>query len=113
NSVVGWRNYVTAQPSGNFPSFTFNTTSAANYYNYVTTSTNGFLTVNSASVGTGLSTRTDQAFVTRQQLINFRSLAGFNVNALQYLGTFSRETNSPSFSPTTPTTTNPNFLFAQ
>jgi hypothetical protein len=114
NSVVGWRNYATAQPTpAAFPSFTFNTTSAANYYNYVTTSTNGFITVNSASVGTGISTRTDQAFVTRQQLINFQSLAGFNVNVLQYLGTFSRETNSPSFSPATPTTTNPNFLLAQ
>src|SRR5439155_3890940 len=68
--------------------------------------------------------RTDQSFVQRQELIGFRSTTGFSSNALQYLSTFSRETNSPSFSPSTPagstidyatlagtsTTINPNFL---
>lgn len=129
NSIVGWRNYVSAQPSGSFPSFTFDTTSAANYCNYLRSNTTGFLTVNPASTGTGISTRTDQAFVARQELLNLQSsLASstFSANALQYLGTFSRETNSPSFSPTTPTGStidyatlantsstaiNPNFLF--
>src|SRR5439155_5334462 len=42
-----------------------------------------------------------------------RSSVGFSADALQYLTTFSRETNSPSFSPTTPTATNPNFLLAR
>src|SRR5262249_27998038 len=37
----------------------------------------------------------------------------FDINALQYLGTFSREINSPSFSPTTPTATNPNFMLTR
>src|SRR5205823_1412213 len=57
------------------------------------------------------------AFLTRQELIAFQktlntnantgnpvtpNTSQFDPNALQYLGTFSRETNSPSFSPTTP-----------
>jgi hypothetical protein len=72
--------------------------------------------------------RTDQSFVQRQELTAFRKAVGittsFSTNALQYLGTFSRETNSPSFSPSTPagstidyaalsttaTAINPNFL---
>src|SRR5439155_22486239 len=61
------------------------------------------------------------------ELINFcRATTGgmFTADALQYLGSFSRETNSPSFSPSTPvgstinyatlastsTASNPNFL---
>src|SRR6266446_4810246 len=121
DNIVGFRNYASAQPSGDFASnFTFSAASATLYYNYVIANNTGFLTVNpvptpSASPYTS-STKTDQAFVTRQELINFcRATSGgmFTANALQYLGTFSRETNSPSFSPGTPTTTNPNLLLAQ
>jgi hypothetical protein len=58
--------------------------------------------------------RTDQNFVQRQELIGFRKTIGsttsFSTNTLQYLSTFSRETNAPSFSPSTPTAINPNFL---
>jgi hypothetical protein len=66
--------------------------------------------------------------VQRQELIGFRKTVGstssFSANVLQYLSTFSRETNVPSFSPSTPpgstidyaalantsTAINPNFL---
>src|SRR5262249_8747267 len=64
--------------------------------------------------GNGRCLRTDQSLVQRQQLIAFRQAVGstttFQTNALQYLSNFSRETNSPSLSPATPTATNPNFL---
>src|SRR5207248_6693011 len=42
-----------------------------------------------------------------------RASTGFSSNALQYLSTFSRETNAPSFSPPNPTTVNPNFLLVR
>ena len=50
------------------------------------------------STGSGSSTRTDQNFITRAELINFRSNTGIaNPNTLQYLGTFSRERNHPTW----------------
>jgi hypothetical protein len=142
DKLVGWRNYGTTQPSNTFPNTNFaanfqsNTTAASNFYSYVLNDTSGFLTVRSTPspspypwdvYGNGRCLRTDQKFVQRQELIAYRNAAtggSFNSNALQYLSTFSRETNSPSFSPstpagssidyaslaTTPTAINPNFL---
>jgi Tfp pilus assembly protein PilX len=125
NSIVGWRNCASAQPSGIFPAFTFNPTQATNYVNSVLSNTDGFMRVRatrsdgtdnvwvSGSGGSNAAKRTDQMFPDRRSLIDLRTASGFNVNALQYLGTFSRETNSPSFSPATPTAINPNFLLAR
>ena len=134
--LVGWRNYATTQPSNNFPNtgnqafaknFQTDTTStrpAALFYSYVLGNTNGFLSANA----TTWNNRTNQMFVQRQELIGFRQTVGttnsFSANVLQYLSTFSRETNAPSFSPSTPagssidyaalantsTAVNPNFL---
>ena len=48
----------------------------------------------------GSPARTDQAVLSRQQLIDlWRALDG-QLNALQYLGTFSRALNQPSYFPT-------------
>ena len=131
--VVGWRNYATTQPSNNFPdagppankAFAYNfqtgTGPATAFYNYVLNNTNGFLSPSTATAPNG---RTDQVFVQRQALIGFRTATQFSANALQYLSTFSSETNAPSFSPSTPagsnidyaalattaTAINPNFL---
>jgi hypothetical protein len=99
DDVVGWRNYASAQPTGSFPSFTFNAAAATRYFNFVTTNRSGFVTVSSNS----WNNRTDQVFVDRQSLINLRAASGFTANALQYLGTFSRELKAPSWKPTTPT----------
>jgi hypothetical protein len=107
NNVLGWRNYASAQPSGNLTSnLTFNATSAANFVNYALQNSNGFL----ATSGQTWTGRTDQAFVTRQELINFRAATTggiFSANVLQYLGTFSRELNRPSWKPSTSTAINP------
>jgi hypothetical protein len=127
--LVGWRNYATTQPTNNFPdtlpafaaNFRTSTTPASNFYNYVINNSNGFLSPNPTATPNG---RTDQVFIQRQQLIAFRKATQFSPNALQYLSTFSREINSPSFSPSTPagssidyaalangaTAVNPNFL---
>src|SRR2546421_269277 len=129
DKLVGWRNYATtiqsATTNNNFPdtaptakAFARNLqatgTPVTNYYNYVTGNTNGFL---SPSPTIAPNDRTDQAFLSRQELIAFQktlntnantgnpvtpNASQFDPNALQYLGTFSRETNSPSFSPSTP-----------
>ena len=98
NSLVGWRNYASAQPSGNFASgFTFNSSSTSNYFNAVSTNgASGFMNVATASTGNG---NTDQAFLTRQQLIDFWTTQNFPPDLLQYVGTFSREKNAPSWSP--------------
>src|SRR5207247_521872 len=132
--LVGWRNYATTNQSSttnnNFPNvapsskaFARNFQSAGpttSYYNYVLGNGNGFLSPNPSPTATpnGL---TDQVFLGRKGLIAYQQTAGtnantgntvtsslFDVNALQYLSTFSRETNAPSFSPVSPTATNPN-----
>jgi hypothetical protein len=129
--IVGWRNYATTQAANKFSDTNFasnlqGSATATSYYNFVTTNTTGFLTVRSNPSPSPYpwNERTDQMFLNRQQLIEFRRATGFSSNALQYLGTFSRELNSPSFSPAIPTgstidyaalaststTVNPNFL---
>ena len=107
--LVGWRNYGTTQPTNNFPdsappgqAFARNFQSgpgpALAYYNSVINNTSGFTSV-SGAVANG---RTDQMFLSRQELIAFRNTTQFSSNALQYLGTFFRELNAPAWKPSTP-----------
>ena len=134
NFVVGWRNYATTQPTNNFPdtlpasqAFAKNLSSPistpSNLYTYVVNNPIGPLTVRSDV--SPYNNRTDQMFLGRQQLIAFQKTSNanngvpiastrqFGASALQYLGTFSRETaggipqwTGPS---PTPTSVNPNF----
>ncbi len=134
--LVGWRNYATTRASNNFPdvtpasqafarNFQTSTAPATNFYNYIVNNPTGFLSPCAwdsslllCSTAANWNGRTDQSFVQRQELVAFRNTSSsglsanqkFPSNALQYLSTFSRETNGPSFSPATPTATNPNFL---
>lgn len=134
DNIIGWRNYASARPSGtlisNF-SFSGNPPNPTNtYYNFIlsdptniqltnyftnlplTYFTNSFLTTSQAPV---FNNRTDQALAARQELTGLRSgVSGGGIsfsNALQYLGTFSREAlaNVPQWSPATPDSINPNF----
>jgi len=121
--LVGFRNYATTQqhdasdlnlpvpaPDTNpgwFPQAAF-----SSFVNYVlgggilqphVGTTTDYGTVNPITAADG---RTDQRFVTRAELINFlktlgNTSGGVSVNALQYMGTFSREQNKPSL-PLTP-----------
>ncbi|MEN3371321.1 MAG: hypothetical protein V7609_3464 [Verrucomicrobiota bacterium] len=122
NSLVAWRNYASvglqASPNpANTPSgsvnlgYSFNLATANDYYSFIRARSDGFLKVNPRSFPSPatLSSRTDQAFVTRQDLLRYRRLTGISQDALEFLGTFSRELNSPTFSPATPTATNPAF----
>jgi hypothetical protein len=93
--LVGWRNYASAQPGGSFGSFSFTPASATTYFNVVSSSSNDFLKVGTATYNN----RTDQKFVNRQALIQYRASGGigFSADAMQYLGTFSRELNFVSW----------------
>jgi hypothetical protein len=93
--LVGWRNFASAKPSGSFGSFVFNTTSATNYFNFVLLNLNGFL----GTGGVVWNGRTDQMFTSRQMLIAYRSSTGFSADALQCLGTFSRDSNLATWGP--------------
>lgn len=116
NNIVGWRNFASiglqndTPPSGTIATnHTFTSAAAVDYYSFVKKRTDGFMSVNAqpyTSPGSAAS-RTDQAFVTRQQLLRFRRLTDFSQNALQFLGTFSRELDIPSCSPTSATSINP------
>ncbi|HEX4085400.1 MAG TPA: hypothetical protein VHY22_10850 [Chthoniobacteraceae bacterium] len=87
--VTNWRNQATAQQTGNFRDNMLQVSE-----------TNGFLGVNPTVAG-------DSAFPSRQSLINFllQNVAATGTaqaqlqNALQYMGTFSRSIEAPSFSP--------------
>ena len=131
DNVVGWRNYASSQPSGTLTSnFSFSANATNTYYNFIlsdpnniqltnyftgsplTYFTNSFLTTSQAPV---FNNRTDQVLAARQELIKLRSgVSGGGIsfsNALQYLGTLSREglANIPQWSPATPDSINPNF----
>ncbi len=122
DNTVGWRNYAASQPSGDLTSnLSFDASAATRYYNFIlsdpsyikltTYFTNYFLKTSGAPV---FNNQTDQAFTSRQELINFRgiTIGGiFTANALQYLGTFSREAaaSTPQWKPAIPDSINPNF----
>lgn len=103
NAIVGWRNYATVRPYSSFPSFTFDVptfiggtgTRFVNYFagNPPIGTTQDFRTVST----TAYLNRTDQAFLTRTELIKLQAEAGFGAGALQYLGTFSCERNAPTW----------------
>jgi hypothetical protein len=103
NALIGWRNYATVRPSSTFPNFTYDSPNMAggtgtrfvNYFagNPRIGTSQDFKTVSPAVY----LNRTDQAFITRIELIKLQREAGFGAGALQYLGTFSRERNAPTW----------------
>src|SRR5438034_3575084 len=106
--LVGWRNYGATQPNNNFPdtapafaaNFRSGSGPALAYWNSIINRVAGFTSNSGAVAANG---RTDQMFLGRQELIAFRATTQFSSNALQYLTTFSRELNAPSWKPSTPT----------
>ncbi len=98
NSIVGWRNYASSQltaSNGSYPNFNFTAATASNWLtNFVMGNTNGFLQVVSSTTPP-----TDQAFLSRQQLITLTQSLGMSPDFLQYMGTFSRALEQPSYNP--------------
>jgi hypothetical protein len=106
NALTGWRNYVTGNASGSYPSYTFSDGASA-YLSSALGVTNGFLLSSSTNAPRTNSSGfpiTDHKFVNRQELISFLTSADpANVpaalNSLRYLTSYSRDLNQPSFAP--------------
>jgi hypothetical protein len=108
DNIVGWRNFATTQQTGTFGNSNFSSGNQRNrqdrFGDYLLdfgdppyTSPSPFPIYSFTSVATDVqSNRTDQAFITRQELLKLRSSLNFSQNALQYMGTFSRERNQPA-----------------
>ena len=98
DNLLGWRNNATLGATGTlpFPTFTPLPSSAASAYN-------SYLMANTLNPGqvptTYVNGRTDQMFLSRQQLIGYFSAANLDPSYLQYLTTFSRGLNQPSYAP--------------
>src|SRR6266480_2931564 len=100
--IVGWRNYATANVPTSGPGSTFPDLRPAPspFVSYFLDASRDFLTVNPSPNPKG---RTDQAFSTRSELIQLLANLGDTnpganiTNLLQYLGTFSREQNAPTW----------------
>ncbi len=103
DTLVGWRNYASAQPGGDFPLYTFASSSITNYLNFILGRTTSGMTTGNTSLYAGQS---DRIFGGRQQLIAFlQDLAQSTSeqaalqNTMQYLTTFSRSLNQPTYWP--------------
>jgi hypothetical protein len=107
DNIVGWRNWSTTKQTGasfgspNFSSGNMNSRQDA-WGTYLMDfgdppySTPCPVLPFTSVDGSTQSGRTDQAVMTRQQLLKLRSSLNFSQNALQYMGTFSRERNQPA-----------------
>ena len=104
DALVGWRGFASGQPGGTFPNLAISAANATNWLKAVRAEANGFLRPANTILYAGQS---DRLFGSRQQLIHFLlqgvaqddSQRAAVQNALQYLGTFSRDLNQPSFRP--------------
>jgi hypothetical protein len=102
NKFVGFRNYATTLQSGvTSMNFSFSP-DAGNFVNYYLGSPKIGTSRDFGNVNTALSSgRTDQSFITRGELIKFQRNAApggiASANTLEYLGTFSREKNIPTW----------------
>jgi Putative Ig domain len=95
--IMGWRNYATTRQTGasfNNPSFPLGSADsfAENFLGAAYPLATSFTTVSTAV----RNNRTDQAAMSRQELIKLQRTIGFSQSLLQYLGTFSRELNRPA-----------------
>lgn len=92
NTVVGWRDYSTARASGTSIRNLYPNYQAAYCQAALNARGGGFLKVS----GSDRNGRTDQAFLSRQELLGYRNEVSFVTNALPHMGTFSRAVTAPS-----------------
>ena len=103
DALVGWRSYASSQPTGSFPAYVFPAVASSNYYGALVSNASGFLTTSGAL----WNNQSDHMFGSRQELIRFllQGIATSSTkratlqNALQYLSTFSRDLDQPSYAP--------------
>lgn len=90
--MVAWRNYATVSSAGTFPNLSAPDPAASAFVTYSLDRTRDFRSV----APTTYNSRTDQAFVSRTELIELCGPTNASFNMLQFLGTFSRERNRPT-----------------
>jgi hypothetical protein len=111
DQLVAWRNYASIPSPGPFssPGFVSSSTTAiataSAYSNYVVSNTTGYLGISGTALNQG---QTDRMFSSRQELIKFaqnvwgfspNSTSNLNFKVLNYLATFTRDLNAPSYIP--------------
>jgi Tfp pilus assembly protein PilX len=104
DNLIGWRNYSNASPGGSYSAFTFaaNPTEFIRYFLETGGPTGAdrsrnFGVVNTPAGYSSANPRTDQAITSRTELLALRKSLTFAQDAMQYLGTFSREINRPTW----------------
>ena len=90
--LVSWRNYATVSAAGTFPALSCPDSTDASYITYTLDRSRDFRTV----ATTTFNNRTDQAIVTRRELIELIRAVSASFNMLHLVGTFSRELNRPT-----------------
>jgi hypothetical protein len=96
DNLIGWRNYFTAQPSGSYRTFGF-PSNPTNFVTYFLDPSRDFgIAARPATYSTG--SRIDQSLINRTELLELRRTLTASQDALQYLGTFSRESNHSTWS---------------
>src|SRR4029077_8399300 len=106
NKIVGWRNYgTTKQTATSFRRFSFQLDPNAQQdtwgsylldFGDAPYSDPSIYPVISVPSDFPSNDRTDQAFMTRKELLRLQGSIGFSQDLLQYMGTFSRERNRPA-----------------
>lgn len=130
NAIIGWRNYASAGISNpgtaKFPAtasataYSFTAATAPSVFTpfdlFISQNANGFINAGNTALATGAngtaSTASDNAFASRQQLLQFllQGIGGTGTfssttnlailqNLMPYLGTFSRDLSQPSYAP--------------
>ncbi len=95
SKIVAWRYFVSLPASGVFPASIKPPTDPASYLAYVLEPTRDFKSISPPNTPP-TPYRTDQAIVSRKELIDLVK-ATASVNMLQFIGTFSREKNLPTW----------------
>ena len=111
DKLVAWRNFASIPvPGSTFltPNFSSVPTTGSNYFNMVVSNTTGYLSVSGTAVNPNTPNapgQTDQMFTSRQELIKFLqnglglSYPSTGLNVLNYLTTFTRDINQPTYIP--------------
>lgn len=100
NNIIGWRNYLSANPTGTYSSFGF-PPNPLQFVQYFLESDvpigqdkrRNFGLVATPAGYSPANPRTDQALINRGELLELRRSLEFSQDAMQYFGTFSRESN--------------------
>jgi hypothetical protein len=105
DNIVGWRNFYNGSPTGEYTAFVFPTNPSQFVQYFLESSvatgqdrTRNFGVVTTPSNYGKTTPRTDQAIINRNELLELRRTLQAQQSAMQSLGSFSCETNKPTWS---------------